>query len=1286
MPLDDDVSLSSEPSPRESPVVSDVDSEDEAESESDMESVTELSPISPSVESSVDIHPSAESAEAEPTDSEDEPSPESEDEDEPAKSEDEPTEAEAEAEAESTEDSSSEVDAEMSSESVAESNIEPDAGASMGSEEAERSEHSDLDSEAKVEAGNTKKKIRTQAIEVFSQKWESLEEHVMSHDYPNNVATCNACFFWQKRFQWGKEFSCLNPVTNAPHTWLGFQGGYGVCTVCAQFAERKGNKCLLVSGCANLRKASNIRRHATQMAHQNAVKLWAQSMLLKAKHPQPIECYGPEGERTRLGGSADDTTITIKDPTQGSRAVVATRALLEMHGPFHEFKVWRNALVGANDKAALESEWHCKRLVRTMAHHERLLTHSVLKAGSVFRLQADGLERTYQVEVGTVLWNLPASLKGLVEHGEQAGWLEVLSDKGPWVVDRIIGMQEFSNAMDCEAKAAMLHQCVHRACISNTGEVDKATFQKVQQKTRVWCSDGQDLPVPLAASAVFPNCVFHAWDESHSSQRLCANAMKDVPEADYVDQLLVTGRKPYSLAKFVHTSQVMQNKVDNAQQAQETVAWVKNFGWAPQRFNSRARPYARESRRWAIIFKAVEEEAGSAHSQRRFYARRFLTELGGENSKRLVLGGLLADLSAEHYTWVASGDKKHPVTTEVMRRAEDFLERLRVLFQEGAIISMKNSYTGQTLEFLKEIKQYSAGKNRTQYIGIGDPAKSEFAKDAIKWALAQAKKVVANILEWMKYYRSENSWLHCFTAFRLPSPLLQVDRGSPEGDEVKDCLRKICREANLNTSLAMRQWLTLLPHAEKEHIKGSDPRFAWARVAAKWPEFHSARQLLEIYFVWKTTSGNLERRFRRFREIRCPQRARMLDLSVENCMFVEQAPSSKLCRGFLESSEAGREVDAESLDSKKKSKKKNYVHEILTLHQKLHPTKSLRIHQKERRDAGVARPAASAKVRKDTEAAFGRKRERAVSALVAAEPEKRARMVDHDAPRGLRSLCAEVAAEAQDEQISASATVQAKVEQKAEKAKEQFQNGKEAAAKARAKAAAKVQKSSGRKEDDDLLKPALRAGCMLVRKEDSQGRTDAAWHKGYGMGFVMLSDPLEFVRRAKTQGLGLARDIVKGHVVVAEHEQTDFDVCADFAAAFVGAFRTTGSQFLADRPTGVIYTQTLESPKMGFHLTLSDELHREYPSLRLLLQKIATTGGSSLRLYNSIQALEKWYTKTVTETPKHTLKVQKKTFILSSKTNFDDVLAVLRPLYITPQAFLRTIDSSKDVVCPGTGR
>ena len=194
--------------------------------------------------------------------------------------------------------------------------------------------------------------------------------------------------------------------------------------------------------------------------------------------------------------------------------------------------------------------------------------------------------------------------------------------------------------------------------------------------------------------------------------------MKGDSEIMLTDQLLVTGKQPYSLAKFLSTSMIFRKTVGDAQLADE-IAFVKNSGWAPQRFISRARPYARESRRWKIIFDSVEKEGAGTDAKRRILARMYLGELGGENSSRLLLGGLLADLAVEHYTWTASGDKKNPDATTVSARADAFLTRLHTLFNESMILTLPDTFTGVTLKFLDTTHYYKIG-NSVQTIGIGD--------------------------------------------------------------------------------------------------------------------------------------------------------------------------------------------------------------------------------------------------------------------------------------------------------------------------------------------------------------------------------------------------------------------------------------------------------------------------------------------------------------------------------------------------------------------------------------
>ena len=153
----------------------------------------------------------------------------------------------------------------------------------------------------------------------------------------------------------------------------------------------------------------------------------------------------------------------------------------------------------------------------------------------------------------------------------------------------------------------------------------------------------------------------------------------------------------------------------------------------------------------------------------------------------------MTNLNDQRYTWVATGDERHPDATTAQSRADAFFALALMLFIDGLILSLADSYTGVTLQFLKKPHYYRIGKG-VQTIGIGDCDKDESARKIIKEALGRVRIVVANMTERMEFYRSKHSWLHAFTAFRLPYPLSVSDE--VEGvarAEVKAGLRRICQ-------------------------------------------------------------------------------------------------------------------------------------------------------------------------------------------------------------------------------------------------------------------------------------------------------------------------------------------------------------------------------------------------------------------------------------------------------------------------------------------------------------
>ena len=177
-------------------------------------------------------------------------------------------------------------------------------------------------------------------------------------------------------------------------------------------------------GFDSFKRKQNLKRHANSKEHKVAQRAWEQQKL--APGIETINTLESATLASTPAESAKDKAASTKSlfPTTAHRAVVATRALLETSGSFRSYEKWIDALGGA-DRQALESRWHCRRLVSTMAQYEKEVTHRILREGAVFRLAADGLERTYQVKIGTILWSLPACLKHLPTHGAQGGWPEV---------------------------------------------------------------------------------------------------------------------------------------------------------------------------------------------------------------------------------------------------------------------------------------------------------------------------------------------------------------------------------------------------------------------------------------------------------------------------------------------------------------------------------------------------------------------------------------------------------------------------------------------------------------------------------------------------------------------------------------------------------------------------------------------------------------------------------------------------------------------------------------------
>ena len=112
----------------------------------------------------------------------------------------------------------------------------------------------------------------------------------------------------------------------------------------------------------------------------------------------------------------------------------------------------------------------------------------------------------------------------------------------------------------------------------------------------------------------------------------------------------------------------------------------------------------------------------------------FLRAFSGSNVSRLLVGGMLADLSVEHCIWVRGEDLHNPETAAGEDRDNLFLLRLNLLFDEGHVLTSPNTYTAEVVAFLRRCKSVRYGPGPEDFATFGG---QELFKGAAALAMAQ---------------------------------------------------------------------------------------------------------------------------------------------------------------------------------------------------------------------------------------------------------------------------------------------------------------------------------------------------------------------------------------------------------------------------------------------------------------------------------------------------------------------------------------------------------------------
>ena len=285
----------------------------------------------------------------------------------------------------------------------------------------------------------------------------TLEEHVTKHNYFKHWRTCGPCKFWKNRWAWSHQASFVNRITNKPETWLVCLRGFATCKVCQRYTGSM-RKDSLARGTGSFLKLQNILRHGncTKTQQQALSKNYGPQPGINWSHELAIQQWCEEL-------TAIPSVVAVSVAQDMRHLFMLVRTLLETKGSFSSLDSWVGAV--GQMSAQKVNYPNLKNCLHTMASYERFITRVLLRNGSVFRLQADGRKRVYQVEIGAVLWKFPAALQYQRGDLEKGGCISCLGERGPWIVERLIGMHELPNEMDTDGKASMVEAAVRNTTL-----------------------------------------------------------------------------------------------------------------------------------------------------------------------------------------------------------------------------------------------------------------------------------------------------------------------------------------------------------------------------------------------------------------------------------------------------------------------------------------------------------------------------------------------------------------------------------------------------------------------------------------------------------------------------------------------------------------------------------------------------------------------------------------------------------------------------------------------------
>ena len=461
----------------------------------------------------------------------------------------------------------------------------------------------------------------------------------------------------------------------------------------------------------------------------------------------------------------------------------------------------------------------------------------------------------------------------------------------------------------------------------------------------------------------FPNMHFHIMDTTHSLQLAVKHGVAGDPEVETLTQILLTNKRPVpSVSNMLRNSSRFRARFKDCQK-DDVFGLLENLGYAPQRMSSRARPYGRCALKLRSLLEALADEAENGHDKEA--ALHNLQQLC--SYKRLMLMGMLADLTHEHQRLVHATDTGDPDPTALPLLVGRFKQRCTVLFIEGAIMErgMQDTFTYSVYAFMRS-------PNILFYTRHGSMLAMPPAADRVATfePLQRIRGIVRNILVSIDAALPSNSWQWTFGHFALPGIWKDTQ---PNDEQVAKTLVELegffVKAGHENAKNTVREIRTLGRSACKFLDHGMTIRQAWALASVDFPEKKGGRAAVSFLLGALHTTGNVERSLKDTALQYTPERARLLGTIVSDLaiLAVHAPPVQDLASSV------------EVAGKKELQTHGPYISNVIGAYTFTYKGRRCKKPHKARRDKGMSHRQSKDKV---TEADFLRRREQCVQQRV----------------------------------------------------------------------------------------------------------------------------------------------------------------------------------------------------------------------------------------------------------------------------------------------------------------